>query len=290
MFISDFNYHRPDTLEEACEILEACEDGVLLAGGTDLLVDLKQGKRRHHDVISLTAIADLKTIHLEDEVLIIGAGATAKQLLRSPLLREHCPAIGEAAESIGTDQIRNTATVGGNLCTAASCADTAPILIAYGAEVELTGSRGRRELPLREFFTDHRTTAVDKGEILSRIFVKIPPPGTGASYKKYGLRGAANISVASVAAMVQIADDQCASACFVMGAVAPTPKISTNAIATVKGKSVTELEALAADVGKAVADEAEPIDDIRGSADYRRQVTATMAVRAFTAALERATS
>jgi carbon-monoxide dehydrogenase medium subunit len=119
--------------------------------------------------------------------------------------------------------------------------------------------------------------------------VKIPPPGTGASYKKYGLRGAANISVASVAAMVRLADDQCADACFVMGAVAPTPKISNQAIATVKGKSASELAGLSTSVGRAVADDAEPIDDIRGSAGYRREVTATMAARAFAEALDRAT-
>jgi carbon-monoxide dehydrogenase medium subunit len=290
MFISDFIYHRPETLEEACDILDACQDGVLLAGGTDLLVDLKQGTRRHHEVVSLTSIDDLKTIYMEDDALIIGAGATVKQLVRSPLLREHCPAIGEAAGTIGTEQIRNTATVGGNLCTAASCADTAPTLIAYGAEVELVNSRGRRRLSLRDFFTDHRTTALEKAEILSRIFVNIPPPRTGAAYKKHGLRGAANISVASVAARVQIEDDRCTDACFVMGAVAPIPKISNKAIAIVKGKSVSELATFSSAVGRAVAEDAEPIDDIRGSAAYRREVTATMAARAFTEALDRATS
>ncbi len=203
MFIPDFNLHRPDKLDEACRILDESSDGVLLAGGTDLLLDLKQGKRHHQDVVSLTRIAELQSIVVENDKLVLGAAVTHNQLIESPVVREKCFALSEAAEVIGTEQIRNTATVGGNLCTAASCADTAPILFALRAEVEITNSRGTRALPLEEFFTGHRTTALERGDILSRILVPVPAPGTGACYQKFGLRGAANISVASVAAMIR---------------------------------------------------------------------------------------
>jgi CO/xanthine dehydrogenase FAD-binding subunit len=290
MFIPDFSLHRPEKLEEACRILEESPDGVLLAGGTDLLLDLKQGKRHHQDVISLTRIAELQSIRVENDKLVLGAGVTHNQLVESPVVREKWLALSEAAEQIGTEQIRNTATVGGNLCTAASCADTAPILVALRAEVEISNSRGKRALPLETFFTGHRTTALKKGDILSRIRVPVPSLGAGACYKKFGLRGAANISVASVAAMVHLKDGVCRDARFVMGAVAPTPKVANKAGALVKGKRVSELsdDAFLDQLGRAVSEEAEPIDDIRGSGAYRLEVTGVQARRSFTVALERA--
>ena len=286
MYISDFEYHRPKTVPEACRLLESNPDGAILAGGTDLLVDLKQGKRRHPSIISLMEIPDLQTIEPSGDKIFIGACVTHNGLADSPVLRKHCPALAEAAETIGTEQIRNTATVGGNLCTAASCADTAPMLIALGAEALLTGSQNERTIPLSGFFTDHRTTALQKGEILTRIVLPIPLPGTGAAYKKFGLRGAANISVASVAAMIRLVDGVCEDACFVMGAVAPVPKIAQGAIGLVKGRPVTGISE--ASVGEAVAEEAEPIDDIRGTARFRREITAVLARRALVEALGRA--
>jgi carbon-monoxide dehydrogenase medium subunit len=290
MFIADFTLHRPEKLEDACRILDESSDGILLAGGTDLLLDLKLGKRHHKDVISLTRVAELQSITMDNHRLALGGGVTHNQIIESPVIREKWFALSEAAETIGTEQIRNTATVGGNLCTAASCADTAPILIALRAEVEITNSGGKRSLPLEEFFTHHRTTALQKGDILSRILVPEPASGTGACYRKFGLRGAANISVASVAAMIRLEDGACRDARFVMGAVAPTPKIAAKAGELLHGKSVTDLsnESFIEQIGRAVAEEAEPIDDIRGSAEYRREVTGVQARRAFTAALERA--
>ena len=290
MHIADFHYHCPATLDEALILLDTKPDGVVLAGGTDLLVDLKQGKRFHPDVISLTRIADLGTIEVQNGTLFIGAGVTHNQLVHSPLIQQLCAAVGEAAQTIGTEQIRNTATVGGNLCTAASCADTAPMLIALGAGVEIAGSGGRRTLPLGEFFIDHRQTALAKGEILTKIIVPIPPPGTGAAFEKFGLRGASNISVASVAAMVRVVDGHCTEACFVMGAVAPTPRVSQHAAELVQGRPISAIAddtSLLEQIGKAVADDAAPIDDIRGTAEFRRDIIATLAQRALTAALRR---
>jgi carbon-monoxide dehydrogenase medium subunit len=291
VYISDFQFHRPDTLAEALQLLEAKKNGVLLAGGTDLLVDLKQGKRSHQDIISLTRITELGEITVQQGRLLIGPCVTHNQLLHSPVIQQHCSAISEAAATIATEQIRNVATVGGNLCTAASCADTAPILIALGAEIEIVASRGERKLPLAEFFVDHRRTALEKGEILRRIVVPTLPPRTGAAFKKFGLREAANISVASVAVMIRISGERCEDARFVMGAVAPTPKISANAARLLRGKSTGEISqggSLAAEAGQAVADDADPIDDIRGSAAFRREITAILARRALAMALGRA--
>jgi len=291
MYISDFRYHRPETLDEAVRLINDSPDGVLLAGGTDLLVDLKLGKRAYQDVISLTRVQELGSICTRGDALVIGATATHNQLIHSPLIHEYCYAIVEAAESIATEQIRNTATVGGNLCTAASCADTAPILMALGSSLEIVGESGQRALPLADFFVDHRTTALEHGEVLSAIVVPIPARGVGAAYEKFGLRQAANISVASVAVMVRVQDDRVVEARFVMGAVAPTPRISARAYAVVKGQPIAELlhgGVLAKQVGQAVAADADPIDDLRGTAEFRREIIETLAQRALATALSRA--
>jgi CO/xanthine dehydrogenase FAD-binding subunit len=290
VYIPDFRYHQPSTVGEACRILDASQDAALLAGGTDLLVELKQGKRRSRDVVSLTKIRELQSISVEGETLSIGAVVTQNQLIASPLVREHCPALGEAAAAIATEQIRNTATIGGNLCTAASCADSAPILIALDAEIELAGNRGERCLPLQEFFIGHRATVLEKGEILTRVLVPMPAPGTGAAYEKFGLRGSASVAVASVAVRVGLEKGICRRACFVMGAVAPTPKISRGAAELVEGRAASELaanEVLLETVGRVAAADAEPIDDLRGSGAYRRALVAVLARRALLDALGR---
>ena len=292
MFIADFRYHRPETLDEAVRLINDSAKGVLLAGGTDLLVDLKQGKRSYQDVISLTRVTELGSIRVDGDTLVIGATVTHNQLVHSPLIRDHCYAISEAAESIATEQIRNTATVGGNLCTAASCADTAPILMALGSAVKIVSKSGKRTVALGDFFVGHRSTALARGEVLSAIHVPVPTAGVGAAYEKFGLRQAANISVASVAVMVRVQGDRVVEARLVMGAVAPTPKVSARAYAAIKGQPVADLlpgGRLTKQVGEAAAADAEPIDDLRGTADFRREITKVLAQRALARALDRAT-
>ena len=165
MYVSDFDYLRPKTITEACRCVEDHPDGAILAGGTDLLVDLKLGKRHHPAIISLADIPELQLVERSGDQIVIGSCVTHNGLMDSSVLQEHCPALVEAAATIGTEQIRNAATEGGNLCTAASCADTAPMLIALEAEVILTAVSKERTIPLSRFFTDHRMTAHAKGEI-----------------------------------------------------------------------------------------------------------------------------
>ncbi len=262
-----------------------------MAGGSDLLVDLKQGKRRPEDVVSLARVPELRSIDLEEDRLSIGAAVTHARLAGSPLLDSHAPAICEAARTIATEQIRNTATVGGNLCTAASCSDTAPVLIALEAGLELVSRGKTRTLPLGEFFLFHKQTALRQEEVLARILVPLPAPGSGAAYRKFGLREAASVAVASVAARVRIEEGVCADARVVLGAVAPTPRIARRAAELLVGRSVGELGAggaILGEVGRAAMDESEPIDDLRGSAAYRRHLVRTLTERAVRGAIERA--
>lgn len=292
MYIPDFRYHAPETLEEACELLASCRDAALLAGGTDLLVALKQGKRRHEDIVSLTGIDELESIRLDGDRLSIGATVTHAQLKVSELVREHWPAICEAAATIATTQIRNTATVGGNLCTAASCSDTAPILLALGAEIELVSSRGERSLSLEDFLVFHHETALEEGEILTRILVPLAEQGTGAAFEKFGLKDTAAVAVASVASRVRVRGDLLSEVRIVMGAVAPTPRIARQAAELLEGTPTYKLSAgspALEEVGRVVAEEAEPIDDLRGSAEYRRELVAVLAQRVLLEAVERGT-
>ncbi len=283
MYISDFHYHKPFSIEEACQILLKSPDGAPLAGGTDLLVEMKQGLRHHQDIVSLAEIKELKFILEDADNLYIGTGVIHNDVTASSVIKRNFPAIAEAASQIGTDQIRNTGTIGGNLCTGASCCDMAPVLIALNARVEITDSTNVRIVPLKEFFIYHKETRIEKGEIMTKIIVPRPKPGTGSCFEKFGLREAASISVASVAATVKLNDDICIDACVVMGAVAPTPKISYKANEVIKGRKISEFSmnsSILKQAGEAAAQDSLPIDDLRGSAEYRGNIIKVLTRRA----------
>jgi len=289
MHLSDFTYHKPHTVEEACRILADSREGALLAGGTDLLVEMKQGLRRCSDMVSLAGIPGLKEIKMHRGSLEIGACATHNELAASETVRGFCAAIGEAASRIGTDQVRNTGTVGGNLCTGASCCDMAPILIALDAGLEIAGAGGTRTAPLKDFFVSHKETLLGRDEVVTKIVVPGLAPGTGARFEKYGLREAASISVASVAVMIRAEGGTCADARVVIGAVAPTPKISGHAGAALTGSRIAELAEDAPPLERAAAAAALdslPVDDIRGSAGYRREIIKVITRRAVRAAVK----
>jgi CO/xanthine dehydrogenase FAD-binding subunit len=223
VYISDFNYYKPSSIQEACRILSESANAAPLAGGTDLLVEMKQGLRHHEDIVSLGGIEGLSLVHQDADSLIIGAGITHNEVAASPIVMELHPAIADAAAKIGTDQIRNAGTIGGNLCTGASCCDMAPILIALDATVEINSSVGTRIVSLEEFFISHKETRIQKGEIMTRIIVPRAEAGTVACFEKFGIREAASISVASVAAAITVSDGFCTGARVVIGAVAPIP-------------------------------------------------------------------
>ncbi len=282
MDLPDFKYHRPDTVENACGLLDELDYPGLLAGGTDLLVEMKLGKRSHKDIISLSGIDELKSIELNDNKILIGACATHNDILNSPLVKVNIPALCDTARNIATEQIRNTATVGGNLCTAASCCDMAPVLMALDAVIETGSVNGFRSIPVREFFTDHRRTELKRNELLRGIIIDIPPDSTSVSFKKHGLRNAASIAVASVACMIRTEKGIIKDAAVVLGAVAPTPKMSNKAAELLIGKKNEEVnEVLLDSIGDAAASEAAPIDDIRGTAVYRKELVKVLTIRAL---------
>jgi len=275
MYISDFKYHKPKTLTETLKIIFDNDKAVLLAGGTDLLVEIKTGVRKINEIVSLSGLKELTEINHDENSVYIGAGVTHNTIINFDIINRKLPGLAEAASKIGSHQIRNSATIGGNLCTGASCADTAPILMAYNATVELVSNNNSRLVPLREFFLAHHKTVKNQNEIMTKIIVPKNNYITGASFEKFGLREASSISVVSSAVVMNFESDICVEACIVIGACGPVPICCKQSSSMLYPRCIeelignTDLKILA---GQTACDETLPIDDIRGSAEFRRNL------------------
>jgi len=287
MQIGDFHLDRPTTLEAALAL--AREHGTtarFLAGGTDLVVDLKQHRVATPRLIALNGLADLHGIRLDTGGLHIGALTTMTELATSPEVHKVAPALAEAALSMGMVQIRNRATIGGNFCAAVPCADTPPICITYDARLRLVCVGAERLITANEFFLGARRTLLAPGELLAEIIIPIARAHSGAAYERFARRRYASLAVAGVAAHVVLEGDTVATARIALTSVAPTPLWAQGAGDLLIGKSPSE--ALLAKAAAAAAEAALPISDLRGSAEYRRDLIETLSTRALSRALARA--
>ncbi len=286
MSLSGIRTHTPRTLSEAIKLLSALKDARIMAGGTDLLVDIKQGLVKARDVISLQEIEELKGIERVGKKVRIGASVSPQDLQSSSLIKAHFPALAEAASSMASPQVRALATIGGNIASAVPSADLPPTLIAADASVELRCSRSARTILLSEFFTGPRQTVCRAGELLTSIFLPLPPSNTGISYLRFTLREANALAVVSVVSRLTLKNGKIEKAAIVLGAVAPTPVLALKASEFLQIKNPTpevfeEAAALAKEEGK-------PISDIRGSAWYRKELIQALTRRSLSEALERA--
>jgi CO/xanthine dehydrogenase FAD-binding subunit len=282
-----FEYHRPTSLSEACHLLlELGPEALPLAGGTDVLVDLRRGSKRPRHLVSLADLEELREMVTEDGEWRIGALITPAELEASESVRSLRPELLDAVGVFGSPQVRRRATVGGSLCTAASCGDLAPLLVALGARVEVAGPRGRRELSLEGFFDDHRSTRLEPGEILVKVIVPAVSPGEGAAYRAFGLRAENFITVAGVAAFLRMEEGLCTQARVALGAVAPMPVLVSGVEECLVGAEVGET--VIQDVARAARAAATPISDLRGSAEHRRELVEALCIRALQTARERA--
>ena len=283
-----FTYLEPASVDEALTLLAAHgPQARLLAGGTDLMVLLRRHKIAPTCLIDVGRLPGLNTLATASGEIVIGAGVCHRQIEASPLFRGALQALPEACATVGSVQIRNVATVAGNLCNASPAADTPPVLLTFGARVRLASAAGVRELPLEEFFLGYRSTALQAGELLTEIRLPAPPPRTGSRFEKLGRRRAMEISIACVAATVTLAaDDRLSSVRIGLGSVAPTSLRARQAEALLQGQRLSD-ELLAA-AGRAAAAECAPIDDLRATGEYRRLVVATLVERAVASAARRA--
>jgi len=285
-FLADIKFHAPETVGEALELLQDIEGARVMAGGTDLLVDLKQGLIEAQNIVSLQKLKELKEVELKEDKIRIGALVTPKLIMTHPLINQHMPALSEAARSLAAHQIRTMATIGGNIASAVPSADLPPSLIAAETRVELRSLDSLREESLTEFFTGPRETCCVEGEILTFIDIPVPPANTGISYKKFTLREANSLAVASVAARVTLEGSLIKKAIIVLGAVAPTPLLAANASQSLIGNEPTEeLFRRAASLAQK---ESLPISDIRGSIWFREALIDALTQRALQEAYKRA--
>lgn len=258
----------------------------IIAGGTDLLVDLKEGLVEGLNLVSLQHIQKLKGIAETDTHIRIGALVTPEELRSDKLIKQHFPALAEAAGSMASAQIRSMATIGGNIASAVPSADLPPILMAAEASVMLTCSGSSRELPLADFFVGPRRIVCEADEILVSIMVPFAPPKTGFSYKKMTLREANALAVASVAVRLTLKKQEISQAAVVLGAVAPTPLRALRASEYLLQKDPSEEVFLK--TAALAQEESLPISDIRGSAWFRQELVRVLTCRALAEAVERA--
>lgn len=266
------------------------EDGAgtkVLAGGTDLVPQLKNGVVKPARVVDLSGVARLRRVDgAPGGGVRIGSTVTARTLEQHPLIRAEYRALAESAALVGSVQIRNLATVGGNLCNAAPSADMAPPLLALDAEAVIAGPTGERRVPLASFFTGVRRTVLGPGELLVELVVPPPGPRSAGSYLRHTPRRELDIAVVGVAAQLTLSDGVCATARIALAAVAPVPLRATAAEQILVGQPPTpERIAQAADLA---VEAARPISDQRGSADFRRHLVRVLTRRTLTAALARA--
>jgi len=269
--LPEFDLLRPKTVSEALGML-AEDVAMLIAGGTNVLVDLRAGKYQPKALIDIARLSGLRGIRRDNGHLLIGGGTTISDLLIDPLIAQHATALKEAASVFANPLIRNRATVGGNLADASPAADTAPPLLALDAEVELATLDGTRRVPLVDFLVGVRKTLRRPDELLIAVRFPLSSSGTVSHFQKVGLRRADAISVLSAAVAVTCdAEGRCTAARIALGALAPRPLRATAAETLLIGQKLTP--AAIAEAARLAGEAARPINDIRGSADYRRQVT-----------------
>jgi len=283
-----FDYYEPATLDEAYGILGRDGDGAApLAGGTDLLLQIRRRQRAYRSVVNLKRIG-LNGVGFDPEQgLRFGALTTFRALETSPVVREHYPSLAEAAEVVAGVQVRNLATVGGNLGNGSPSADSVPPLVALGAMATVGGPRGTRTLPVEACFAGPGTTVLAEDELFTALQVPSPAPRSGNAYQRFTPRSAMDIAVVSVGAYVALDESgRCTTCRIALGAVSPVPLRATRAEEVLLGEQPSE--ALFREAGRLASEAARPITDIRGGADYRRTLTGVLVQRMVSLAVQRA--
>ncbi|MDP6604674.1 MAG: xanthine dehydrogenase family protein subunit M [Dehalococcoidia bacterium] len=282
-----FDYYRAISVDEAIALLnEHGEGGMLLSGGTDLLVQIKEAGLAPAYVVGLSGIDELRELRSNGDGLHIGAGVLMHEVASDGTVQAQYSALCDGAGVVGSRQTRNMATVGGNVCNAAPSADTGPPLSVLDATVHVAGGGGTREVAIDDFWTGPGRTVLDS-EVVTHITVPAPPANAGSFYERHTPRQIMDIAAVGTAVYVELdGDGNCSQARIALGAVAPTVVRAPAAEAALSGGPITA--ARAAEAGRAAAGEATPISDQRGSAEFRTHLVEVMTTRSILHAAERA--
>jgi len=276
-----FGYVSAKDLEHAITLLgEHGARAKILAGGTDLLVELKHAVHNPEVIVDVSRLHELKTIAVADDGLHIGALVTHSDIMNSPVIRDMFPALVAAAHSIGAMQTRNLGTLGGNLVTCVPSMDSGPALIALDASVTVASTEGQRRMPLADLFVGPRKTSLKPGDLLVDIVIPKENLGKPAAFEKFGLRKGQALALVNVGASFWVGDNSVFVAPRIaLGAVAPTVIRAPKAEAFLDGCKISA--EVMAEAGRIAAMEAKPISDFRASADYRRDLVAVLVKRAL---------
>jgi carbon-monoxide dehydrogenase medium subunit len=288
--MQSFDYQKVYSLQEGLDAALASKGAsAFLAGGTDLLVQIKEGKKEPRCVIDVKGVPEMTGLTLSGDELSIGALTTIRTLETSFSVSVKLPLLAQAAAKLGSLQVRHRATIGGNLCNASPSADTAPVLLALDAQAEIYGKAGIRVIELDEFFLGPGATALGDGEILTRLKIPLTPNRQGSVYYKLSTRKAMDLAFVGVAVLLELGgDDEISKARIALGAVAPTPIRAPSAEKLLEGIRLGP-EA-ARESAELAARSCEPISDHRASAQYRREMVRELCQQGLLAAYRQATS
>ena len=285
-----FDYATPETVADAVVMLnDLSKSPCVLAGGTDLIVQLRENRRRTDLVVNIKNISELNELSFNVESgLTVGAAVPCYRIYGNPEISAAYPGLMDAAKLVGGTGIQGRASLGGNLCNASPAGDTIPPMIILGGEAEIAGRSGTRKVPVQDFCQSPGRTALEEGEFLVSLHFPTPAPNSGTFYRRFIPRNEMDIAVVGVGASVTLSEDKTTfvSARIAIGAVAPTPLFVKEAGDILIGKSVSEdIIDKAADIAR---DAARPISDMRGTADYRKHLTSVLTRRVIQGAVQRA--
>ena len=287
--MNDFQYLAPHKLDEAAVLMaEHAGSAQLLAGGTDLLIFMRNSRKSPEVIIDAKKIPELTRMSLDADRLTIGAAVSCRTIWENPEITERFPALTDAATLIGGIQIQGRATFGGNLCNAAPSADTVPPVIVYGAIAHIISARGERDVPVEEICTAPGRTSLAPDEILVSLSIPAPPANSGAAFLRFIPRNEMDIAVANAAARVDLDETGATfkSARIAIGAVAPTPLLVEAAGAALSGEPVNDESISAA--ARIARDASTPINDMRGTIEHRKQLVEVLTKRTLQRACSRA--
>lgn len=313
VIVKSFEYYKPKSVEEAIKIISGLENAKFIAGGTDVMVQYRQKKISPQHLVSLRNIPELHRIETSDG-LKIGSCVTHNDIYKNEYIRKYYTALTDATSRLGSRQIRNVATIGGNICNAAPSADTACPLLVFDTKAVIVGTKGEREIYLNEFFLGPGKTVLEKDEILKAFVMPGFKENTGSAYIKHTRREAMDLPILGVATRITISADKdsqircrdilctidsisnilmrlkdeklkCEDVRIAMGVVAPTPIRAKGAEEALKGKIISA--ELFEEAGEIAASEAQPRDSIRGEAWYRREMIKVLVKRALMTSIDR---
>ena len=280
--MKEFAYERPDSIASAVRLMQN-PDARPLAGGTDLIPQMREGRRTVELVVDLKRVGELTAIEdLPDGSLSIGAAASASAIARHARILADYPAIADSVRLIGSIQVQSRASLGGNICNAAPSADGVPTVICYRAKARIAGPDGSREVPVEDLFAGPGRTTLNAGELLTAIVLPSPPPRSAAHYLRFTPRREMDIAIAGAGTWISL-DDQgrITDARIALASVGPTPLRAETAEKKLIGEAPSR--ALLEEAGRLASADARPISDTRGSADYRRTLVSVLIARALAA-------